>query len=141
MQQGSIEDRLAIRELVETFAIATTRIDPELWGSTWAEDGAWKLPSLEAPVRGRDTIVETFREKMAYLRMISMTSTSTALVIEADGGRASGQAQCQELIYPKTGGQTVVVGCFEDEYVKRDGRWLFSSRTYTVLNVDPPPTE
>ena len=137
MNSGPIEERLAIRELVETFAVATTRIDAELWGSTWAEEGAWKLPSLDVPVVGRDAIVSTFREKMAYLRLISMTSISTGLVVEGD--RARGEAQCQELIYPQAGGRTVVVGCFEDEYVKRDGEWFFLSRTYTVLGMDQQP--
>ena len=36
---GPVEDRLAIRELLETYADAVTRQDAEAWGSTWAEYG------------------------------------------------------------------------------------------------------
>lgn len=133
MNQGSVEDRLAIRELVETFAIATSRIDAELWGSTWAEDGSWKLPSMEEAVTGRAQIVAAFRQKLDYVALIAMSSVPTALVVE--GARARGQAQCQELIFPKAGGRVTVVGCFDDEYVKRDGRWLFLSRRYEVLGM------
>ncbi|MBB3047217.1 hypothetical protein FHR99_001453 [Litorivivens lipolytica] len=27
----------------------------------------------------------------------------------------------------------MVVGCFDDEYVKRDGRWYFTKRIYEVM--------
>ena len=134
MNQGPVEDRLAIRELVETFAVGTSRIDPELWGSTWAEDGSWKVPSMDEPVKGKANIVAAFNEKLAYVKLISMSSLPINLVV--DGDRARGQTHCQELIFPKTGGQITYVGCFEDEYVKRDGRWYFQSRNYTVLGSE-----
>ena len=35
---GPLEDRIAIRELLETYADAVCRVDAEAWGSTWAED-------------------------------------------------------------------------------------------------------
>ena len=131
MNSGPIEDRLAIRELIETFAVGTTRIDPEIWGSTWAEEGSWMLPSLDEPVVGRKNIVAAFAEKLSYVDVISMIAYPSELVIEGD--RARGCANCQETIYPKGGGRRIVVGRFTDEYVKRDGRWYFLSRVYEVL--------
>ena len=133
MSKGSVEDRLEIRELVESFAVGAMRIDTETWGSTWAEDGAWKLPSLEEAVRGKDNIIATFREKMAYVDTMSMISFPHAL--EFDGDSARGQCYCRELIFTKEGGQKILIGCFEDEYVKRDGRWLFLSRTYEIMGL------
>ncbi len=133
MNTGSVEDRLAIRELVETFAAGAMRIDPELWGSTWAEEGAWKLPSMEAAAVGKENVIATFKEKMAYVDFMSMISFPSELVIEGD--RARGKCYCRELIYPKGGEQKVVIGCFDDEYVKRDGRWYFTSRVYEVMGM------
>jgi hypothetical protein len=134
MNVGPIEDRLAVRELIETFAVGVMRIDAEIWGGTWAEEGSWKLPSMTEPVKGRSNVVAAFKEKMEYVRFMSMLSFPADLVV--DGDRARGRAYCQELIVPKSGGQRIVLGCFDDEYVKRNGRWYFLSRVYEVLGAE-----
>ena len=131
MSKGSVEDRLEIRELMEAFAAGAMRMDADKWGEVWAEEGSWKLPSMEQAVSGKANVIEAFREKMTYVDFMSMISFPADLVIEGD--KAHGKSYCRELIYPKAGGQIVVVGCFDDEYVKRDGRWLFTSRVYEVM--------
>lgn len=135
MNIGPLEDRLAIRELIETFAVGAMRIDTEIWGGTWAGEASWKLPSMDAPAQGRAAIVAAFAEKMEYVAFMSMISFPAGLAV--DGERARGRAYCQELIVPKSGGQRFVVGCYDDEYVKRDGRWYFLSRVYEVLGAEP----
>ena len=131
MHQGPIEDRLEIRELIETFAAGAMRIDPEIWGSTWAEDGTWKLMSMPEPQYGKADILQYFTKVMAYVDFMSMISFPADLVIEGD--TAHGKAYCRELIFSKTGDQKIVIGCYHDKFVKRDGRWLFLSRFYEVM--------
>jgi hypothetical protein len=133
MNIGPVEDRLAIRELLETFAVGAMHIDPDIWGSTWAEQGSWKLPSMSEPAVGKTDILAIFKEKMAYVDYMSMISFPADLVI--DGYSAKGKAYCRELIYTKSGEQKVVVGFFDDEYVKQDGRWYFLSREYHVMGL------
>ena len=133
MNTVTVEDRLEIRELLETFAVGAMHIDADIWGSTWAENGSWKLPSMSEPAVGKANLVATFREKMAYVDYMSMISFPADLVI--DGDKAKGKAYCRELIYTKTGEQKVVVGYFNDEYVKQDGRWYFLSREYQVMGL------
>jgi hypothetical protein len=133
MNTGPVEDRLAIRELIETFAVGAMHVDPDIWGSTWAEDGAWKLPSLEEPAVGKANILATFDEKLAYVEFMSMVAFPAELVI--DGDRATGKAYSRELIYTKGGEQKVVIGYFDDEYVKREGQWYFLSRTFNILGI------
>lgn len=130
---GPVEDRLEIRELIETFAVGAMHIDAEIWGSTWAEEGSWKLPSMTEPATGKANVLAAFKEKMSYVDYMSMISFPANLVVEGD--KARGRAYCRELIYPKAGGEKVVIGYFNDEYVKRDGRWLFLSRVYNVMGV------
>jgi hypothetical protein len=43
---GPNEDRLAIRELIDTYADATNLRDAELWGSLFDEDARWELPDF-----------------------------------------------------------------------------------------------
>jgi hypothetical protein len=133
MNIGPVEDRLAIRELIETFAVGAMHVDADIWGSTWAEEGSWKLPSMTEPAKGKSNVLAAFKEKMEYVKFMSMISFPADLVI--DGDRALGKAYCQELIFPKSGGQKTVVGRFEDEYEKRNGRWYFLSRVYEVLGA------
>jgi uncharacterized protein (TIGR02246 family) len=131
MNTGSIEDRLAIRELLEEFACAAMAGDAVKLGSTWAEDGTWTLPSMAAPARGRDAIVAAFAKATGYLSFLSMLSVPNELVIDRDS--AEGKAYCQELIITKTNEQKIVVGRYSDTYVRRDGRWKFQTRSYEVL--------
>lgn len=131
MNSGSIEDRLAIRELIEAFATAAMRGDAKKLGSTWSEDGVWTLPSMAEPSRGRDAIVAAFSKATAYLSFMSMISTPTELVIEGDSAHA--KVYCQELIITKGNEQKTVVGCYDDRYVKREGRWYFQTRSYEVI--------
>lgn len=126
-----IADRLAIRQLIEAFAIGIMRADTDIWGNTWAEEGSWKIPLKDEPAIGRTNIIAVLEEIMARNAFVSMISFPSELVIEGD--KAHGKAYAQELIFPKSGGQKTLVGCFHDEYVKRDGRWYFLSRVYESM--------
>ena len=140
MSEGSIEDRLAITELVNTAIAAVMRKDIESWGATWAEDGAWKIDMLDQPARGREAIVAIYKGLLEKFAFVSMTGFCTEIVV--DGDRATGKAYSQELMFPKDGGQRILCGCFHDEYVRRDGRWHFLSRVYETLyrsTIIPPP--
>lgn len=70
---------------------------------------------------------------MGQLKFMSMSAISHNL--EIDGNKARGRAYCRELIFPQATAQKVVIGYFDDEYVKQDGRWLFSSRIYHVIGT------
>jgi len=133
MSKGSIEERLAIRELIERFCAAVIRIDAERFAATFARDGVWILPSVPDGTHGRDNIRRVFAEKLAYVEHIHMLGTPDELVF--DGDRASGKTYCRELMFTKSGDQKILIGCFHDEYVKEDGEWLFQSRNYEVIGL------
>ena len=44
LSRGPIEDRLQIRELIDSYNNAVMRFDGETWASNWAEDRVWHLP-------------------------------------------------------------------------------------------------
>lgn len=58
-----VEERLALRELIERYADAVNRVDAQSWGDTWADDGAWSLPDLPE-IKGRDSIVAAWSSAM-----------------------------------------------------------------------------
>lgn len=131
MENEAIGDRLAIRELLETFVVGCMRADSTIWGSTWAEEASWKIDKLDEPAVGRSNVIAVFEEIMPNIQFVSMTSFPTELSINGD--KATGKAYSQEIIFPKAGGQRMLVGCSHDEYVRRDGRWYFLSRHFETL--------
>jgi ketosteroid isomerase-like protein len=64
---GPAEDRLSIRELLESYADAVTRRDARDWGDCWAEDGEWEMPDYpEFPAqKGRASIVALWIEAIS----------------------------------------------------------------------------
>jgi hypothetical protein len=59
-------------------------------------------------------------------------------VIELDGDRASGRWHMTELGKPKSGGATLTLGIYRDDYVRVEGEWKFSSRQLDLRYVGAP---
>ena len=86
---GPLEDRIAIRELLDTHADAVNRADAETWAATKASDGVWSLPGImAADIARRDAIVATWRAAMRQfngvicLTMPNATDAATIQVFE-----------------------------------------------------------
>ena len=126
---GPVEDRLAIRELLEIYADAVNRCDPEAWGAIWAEDAEWSLPDYPeiGTIKGRDAIVAMWVEAMkAYPGIIFQAWPGS---IEVDGDTATMRSYTSE-VYDQNGMTMRDRGFYEDVCAKRDGRWYFSARTF-----------
>lgn len=135
---GPDSDRLAIRELLETYADAVTRNDPQAWGATWAEDGEWSLPDYPeiGTTRGREAIVAMWIEAMKAYPGILFEAWPGAIAI--DGERATMRSYTSE-VYDQDGLTKRDRGIYEDVCVKRGGRWLFQSRTFRNLHRQHAP--
>lgn len=126
---GPSEDRLAIRELLETYADAVTQNDPAAWGATWAEDGEWSLPDYPelGTTKGREAIVAMWIEAMKAYPGIMFEAWPGS--IEIDGDRAVMLSYTSE-IYDQEGLTKRDRGIYQDVCVKRGGKWLFQSRVF-----------
>jgi uncharacterized protein (TIGR02246 family) len=126
---GPSEDRLAIRELLETYADAVTQNDPAAWGATWAEDGEWSLPDYPelGTTRGREAIVAMWIEAMKAYPGIMFEAWPGSIAV--DGDRAVMRSYTSE-IYDQDGLTKRDRGVYDDVCVKRNGMWLFHSRTF-----------
>lgn len=127
---GPLEDRLAIHELVASYADAVSRRDADDWGKVWAEDAVWKVPAFPglAHVEGRGPIVAAWSEAMTNFTENFMIQTVGAMEIDGDTG--TGRAYNQETATDLEGRTTWAKGSYEDTYVKRDGQWFFGVRIY-----------
>ena len=132
MEADHLADRLAIADLVNQSVAGVLRKDMELWGATWAPDGAWMIDMFDEPLVGREAIVGVFGKIIERFEFVAMSSFVAD--VEIAGDRATGKAYSQEFLFPTGGGQKILCGCFHDEYVRIDGRWHFQSRTYETLH-------
>ena len=124
-------DLAAINDVLARYADGVNRRDAELWGSTWDEDGEWYLFGPD-PVKGRRTIVETWKEAIGGFPFVVMFASQGA--VEIDGDRASGVSYTSEVARTADGTELRVTGKYTDRYVKRDGRWGFAFRRFEQLH-------
>lgn len=130
---GPLEDREQIRELLAVYCDAVNQRDAELWGSTWAEDAVWELPHLDMDdIKGREAIVASWVEAMKLFPFVNMMGEAGS--IEVDGDRAVMRSYTAEVAVMQDGKEIRPRGQYDDKCVKRDGRWLFSHRKFTVLH-------
>lgn len=137
---GPAEDRLAIRELIETYADAVVRRDAEAWGATWAEDGEWSLPDYPeiGTTSGRAAIVAMWTEAMkAYPGILFQAWPGS---IEVDGDVAKVRSYTSE-VYDHDGVTKRDQGAYEDVCVKQGGRWLFKSRSFRNVHRQQAPKD
>lgn len=135
---GPFEDRLAIRELLETYADAVTRRDARAWGATWAEDAEWSLPDYPelGTTKGRDAIVAMWIEAMKAYPGIMFEAWPGSM--EIAGNTAKMRSYTSE-IYDQGGVTMRDRGVYEDTCVKVDGRWFFQSRSFRNIHRQHAP--
>lgn len=130
---GPIEDRLAIRELLDSYADAVNRIDADDWAATWAEDSVWSLPDYPeiGEIKGRAAIRAAWVEAMKTYPGIVFVANPGA--IEVTGDRATVRSYTSE-VYDVDGVTKRDRGRYEDELVKVDGQWLFARRSFRNIH-------
>lgn len=130
---GPAEDRLALRELLETYADAVTRCDAQAWGDTWAEDAQWSLPDYPeiGTTQGRAAIVAMWTEAMKHYPGIQFEAWPGSIVVEGD--RATMRSYTAE-VYDWPDGVHRDRGQYDDICVKIDGRWYFQARTFRNIH-------
>lgn len=130
---GPAEDRLAIRELLETYADAVSRCDPVDWGNCWADDGVWSMPDYPQfpDTAGKSAITAMWVEAMKGFPGIMFMAWPGS--IEVDGDRAAVRSWTSE-VYEQDGKVHRDRGRYEDECVKVGGRWLFSRRVFRSIH-------
>ena len=131
---GLVEDRLAIHELVKSYGDAVTRVDADAWGGTWAEDATWRIPDFPGLelTQGRENIVKNWSAAMEGFNQIVFLATLGSLTVEGDTGK--GVTYTQEYCTDKDDAKSIVLGRYEDQFVKQNDRWYFNNRTYTQLD-------
>jgi ketosteroid isomerase-like protein len=130
---GPIEDRIAIREMYDTYADGANRMDRETWLSAWADDGVWKTHYFE--VTGKAEIGAKYDELMAPVTATTFLTQICSIEVDGDTARASAVGQ-ERLMMP--GGSFRLTGLNKDKLIRRDGQWQILRRDYLVSVEEAP---
>lgn len=131
ISSGPIEDRLAIRELIESYNDAVMRFDGDAWAQNWTDDATWTLPGA-GDLTGKDVFFPAWKGAMSAFDFVGFFASAGP--IHVDGDRATGTWYQQEFLHQKDGVKRNVTGKYSDEYTRQGGRWYFSRRVYEVLD-------
>lgn len=128
--EGTIEDRLAIRERIDAYSSAVFLKDAEAWIANWCEDGVWSLPGIA--VSGRAQIKAAWMQAMDAFALAAFFATPGSIVVQ--GGTAAATVFTQEILIDAKGGVRRIIGAYDDELVREAGVWLFRRRSYRILH-------
>lgn len=126
---GPLEDRIAIRELHETYADAGFRGDMQQWLDCFVDDCTWVTPYGE--MKGKEQLKATWDQIFGNLAALGFFTVMGA--IEVDGDSATDRAYIREVFHAKDGSMQKLVGSYHDELVRVGGAWKFKRREYAVL--------
>lgn len=132
-----LESRAAILKIIAQYCKACDDRDVPLLRSLFAPDA--QVRSADGRMRGEgvDGIMAMYRKRFEVLGLSVHWTHDTIIDIDpADPDRATGEVFCHAEAMRN--GQVLVGSLrYEDEYVRRDGRWMFASRLLKFLYYVP----
>ncbi len=136
---SDLEDRFAIRELVERWSDGTNNHDWAALEALFTEDAVWDVGEpLSFRIQGRREIVSGLREKMRPSQYV--VQTPHAIIVTVQGSAASARSTIHEVCRFADGTGIEMMGTYFDDLVREAGGWRFKRRKFrcTLLNPHPP---
>ena len=132
---GPIADRLAIRELIESYNAAVIGNDAKAWEANWSSDGLWNLGEGQDIV-GREAILDHWQEAMQVFSFVGMFAQPKFISI--DGDTAYAHWHTNELAKKSDGEMLRFVGLYKDVYRREATGWKILERRYEILLLERP---
>jgi ketosteroid isomerase-like protein len=128
-----LEDRAALKALVDTFSVLADRKDVATQVLLFTEDATVESRTggqPGTPFRGRKQIGDAFSAFLATFETVYHINGQQTVTIT--GNRATGVAYCLVTLIGNENGKrikTTMGVIYNDEYVRQGGRWLIAKRT------------
>ena len=139
---SAIEDRIALKSLVDTFSILADVKDVKTQLFLFTENAEVSSISSGKPgntIIGRKQIGEAFTGFLNLFEVVYHINGQQILTLKGD--KASGISYCQVVLIGNENGKkmkTTMGVIYHDEYVKENGSWLINKRqsnfTWTEKN-------
>ena len=136
-----LEDRTAIRELIDAYAFCADTRNNQGQMALFTEDTNFevymdeKLPTPTQVISGRKNLFPVFDDLNQYTSTMHFNGQST---IKLDGERATATTYCRA--YHLKTQQLMIAGIrYFDTIVKQQGAWLFADRKLKVCWIELRP--
>jgi AcrR family transcriptional regulator len=121
-----------LRHLVSSYCDAVNRRDLVAWGKTWADDASWNPNGTG--FNGRDQIVAAFEKVLADTEWVVQSAPLMVFEVDEAQGTGTGRVTVQERSKKRKNAKPgSMLATYHDEYVRRDGTWLFAHRRLEVI--------
>ncbi|WP_372162752.1 nuclear transport factor 2 family protein [Xanthomonas axonopodis pv. cyamopsidis] len=129
---------IACEQAIRRFALCNDRHDHAGLAALFTDDGVFARPSApDAPVRGREAILQSFRERAprttCHLMLNTLVSVQSHKLAHAHSHVLLYTAGDTSAAPPWTAQSPALLGSFEDVLVLEQGRWLFQQRLGSLL--------
>ena len=128
----NVEDRLALKELVDTLSNLADKKDVHAQVQLFTPDATSQTyvdGKLVSDLKGRDQMEKTFGAFLANFGTVYHFNGQQ--VVKLDGDKASGTSYCTVTLIGDEGGKkmkTTIGVIYEDQFVRQEGRWLIAKR-------------
>jgi ketosteroid isomerase-like protein len=133
----AIADRFEIEALRGEFSDAVMMRDYDRVASLFTQDGAVRIPHINAEALGREEIragVERLQGLWDYF-----VQTAHPGAIQLEGDTASGRAYISELGQMRDGSAELNYAVYHDRYQRTPDGWKFAERVDEVRYLDTTP--
>lgn len=132
-----IEDRLDVRQLLDRYADAFTRRDWDGVTDCYLPEASFQeLPPVELLMRDRKEVIAAGKKYMSSMDHVVMMIHSC--VITLDGDCAVARTILHEAGRTVQNEDVNVLGRYEDQIMRRDGRWYFAKRLFQPIQCTFP---
>jgi ketosteroid isomerase-like protein len=132
-------DRLAIRELVETYAYCADRRDAKGQMALFTEDTHFvvfmnaKDPKPSQDLHSRSALAPVFDDLNKYAATMHFVGQSTILTLSGDQATGEAYTLAHHLTVAGAKRSLMIAALrYGDTYVKKNGEWLFAERNLYV---------
>lgn len=128
-----MKDKIALKELVDTFSILADQKDTDTQTKLFTEDAVvdfYRRSQLVSSLKGREEIGKGFSAYLALFETVYHINGQQTVSI--DGNKASGVSYCLVVLIREQDGKRIMSTdgiYYNDKYVKVEGRWLIAKRT------------
>jgi uncharacterized protein (TIGR02246 family) len=128
---GPAEDRLNLRELIDSYSGAVMRRDAAAWAQTWHPQARWIFRGNATD--GKDKIVETWTRAMAGFTSVMFIAFPSTIEISDDTARMTTHTfEHLELLDGKIILQS---GLYHDIAVRDEDGWRFTERAFSAQEL------
>jgi hypothetical protein len=131
-----VEDRLAIRELIELYSLSVTLRDWEAVGSCFHPAARWHT-NVGHDFHTRQGVQDGIRASAEAMEFLVQMSHGV-VIRELTPERATANVVLNEIgSFIGRDAGVFVLGVYYDTLVKHEGRWVFLERNFQAHYIDP----